>query len=179
MTKQETIKLIMIIKASFPFWGSKLSPDELKVTVDIWTEMLGEYDFKVVMSAMKILIATKKDFPPSIAEVIEKVQFLSSGGDTGLSEVEAWSMVRRAIGNGMYGATEEFEKLPKEIQIAIREPATIKNWSQLEPDELDTVVASNFMRSFKEVKKRETEYKALPRDIKTMIEASTHKMIGG
>lgn len=179
MTKQETVKFISIVKASFPYWGSKLSPDELKVTVEIWAEMLGEYDFKIVMSAMKVIIATKKDFPPSIAEVIEKIQFLSSGGNTGLSEVEAWSMVRKAVANGMYGAKEEFDRLPKEIQIALREPATLKNWSQLEGDELDTVVASNFMRSYKEVKKRETEYKALPRDIKTMIEASTHKMIGG
>lgn len=173
MTKQETVKMIAIMKAAFPMWGSKLSPDELKTSVEIWNEMLGEYDYQMVSAAMKMLIAVKKDYPPSIAEIIEKIEFIRSGGQTDLSEIEAWSMVRKALSNGMYGAREEFERLPSEVQAVLREPATLRNWSQLDSSEVETVIASNFMRSFKEVKKREKEYKLIPNDVKALIENTT------
>ena len=177
MTKQETIKMIAVMKAAFPSWGSKLSQEEIRTSVEIWHEMLEEYEYIIVSGALKSIIATKKDFPPSIAEIIEKVQFLLSGGQKEISENEAWAMVRKALGNGMYGAKEEFERLPSDIQSVLREPATLRNWSQLDPTEVDTVVASNFMRSFKEVRKREKEFKALPSDIKQLISNTTLKMI--
>lgn len=177
MNRDETIKLLTLVKLSYPMWSKDLKDTDARAMVMLWGDMLGEYEFDIVQAALKSLLATNK-WPPSIAEIIEKAQFINSGGRQELSEIEAWSMVRKALGNGTYGAREEFERLPSEIQAVLREPATIKNWAQLEPTEIDTVVASNFMRSFKEVRKREKEYKALPGDVRTLIANTTNKLIG-
>lgn len=177
MNKQETIKIISVMKAAFPFWGTKQTEGEIRTAVEVWNEMLKDYDYNLIAATMKALIAIKKDFPPTIGEVIEKASFIKNGGNNELTEVEAWSLVRKALGNGMYGCKEEFEKLPKEVQSVLREPATIRTWSQLDPSEIDTVVASNFMRSFKVVSKNKKEHEALPQEIKNMIEETKIKLL--
>lgn len=176
MNREETLKLLTLIKVSYPMWAKDLRDSDAKAMVMLWEDMLGEYEFNIVQAALKSFLATSK-WPPSIAELIEKIQFILSGGQKEISENEAWAMVRKALGNGMYGAKEEFERLPSDIQSVLREPATLRNWSQLDPTEVDTVVASNFMRSFKEVRKREKELKALPSDIKQLIANTNIKMI--
>ena len=43
-----------------------------------------------------------------------------------LSEAEAWAMVSKAARNGLYGAREEFEKLPEDVKQAIGTPDQLK-----------------------------------------------------
>lgn len=176
MNREETIKLLTLIKVSYPMWAKDLKESDAKAMVVLWADMLHEYEYDVVQAALKSFLATSK-WPPSIAEIIEKVRYIVTGGQMEISESEAWAMVRKALENGTYGAREEFDKLPSDIQKVLREPATIRNWSQLSPVEVDTVVASNFMRSFKEVRKREKEFWSLPNDIKQLISGTNVKMI--
>jgi hypothetical protein len=177
MNKQETVKLISVIKVAFPFWGSKLSQEELKMTVELWHDMLNEHEYPVVMSAIKTIIAIKKDFPPTIAEVIEKCQYLLSGGNTGFTEVEAWALVKKAIRNSAYNCIGEFEGLPDVVKKAIRRPEVLRDWSQLETSEVDTVISSNFMRSYKVALKDHKEYQQVPQSVKNLIDGMAAKMI--
>lgn len=174
MTRDEVIKLLTLIKASYPVWAKELKQQDASTMIMLWSDLFEEYDFTIMQVSLKSHLLTSK-WPPSVAELVEKYMMLTQPQK--MSEGEAWAMVRKAISNGMYGAREEFERLPKDIQIVLREPATLKNWSQVELEEVDTVIASNFMRSYKEVRKRESDYNALPSDIKAMISGITTKMI--
>lgn len=106
--------------------------------------MLEEYPAAVVTGAVKALIAVNK-FPPAIAEVIEMIGTLTKPGELG--EIEAWGLVKTAIRNSAYHSIEEFEKLPVAIQTTLGSPSVLKEWAMSEDGSVETVVASNFMRS--------------------------------
>lgn len=74
MTKEETIKIMAILKAAYPTYYKDQTQEEALVSVGVWQATLIEYDYKAVSEAVKQLIKTMK-FAPSIAEIIEKIEY--------------------------------------------------------------------------------------------------------
>jgi len=178
MTPEETIKILSIIKAAYPQWARDLKPTDAKAMVNLWSSMLEDYPYNVVQVAIKKIIATNK-FPPSVAEVIEAINYIKTGGKSEMTEIEAWGLVRKAIKNSAYNAEEEFNKLPPRIQQAIGSHNILHNWSQESINGIETVIGSNFMRSYKQTVIRKKEEKQLPQSIKTMLGNIGNKMIEG
>ncbi len=171
MNKSETAQIIMILKHTYPNWAKSMNDQEIVTMVNVWQDMLSEYDFKVVQVAVKAFIASSK-WPPSISEVIDKVKFIQSGGQREMTEQQAWSLISKAISNSTYNAEKEFEALPKQLQDVIRTPQQLKNWALMDLDTVQSVVSSNFMRSYRAVVKNDKEYEALPGEIKQQIECN-------
>ncbi len=164
MTREETKKIVMIVKSSFPNWN----PDDLSFTVDTWTLMLAEYDYNDIALALKTYIATDtKGFAPSIGQLISKVHITEEYIQ--LNELEAWSLVSKALRNGYYGAEEEFSKLPLVVQKAVGQPSNLRNWSQTDTQSVENVIQSNFLRSYRIELKRENEARKLPQEVRTRI----------
>ncbi len=165
MTREETKKIIMIISASFPNW----KPQDLSFTVDTWHMMLNDYSYEQIAIALKTYIATDSSgFAPSIGQLINKLHTVSTPRE--LSEMEAWGLVSRALRNGYYGAEEEFAKLPPVIQKTIGSSSQLRNWSQTDAESVENVIQSNFMRNYRTVLARETEYSKMPEDVKRLIQ---------
>ena len=82
-----------------------------------------------------------------------------------LSEGQAWALVEKATRNGGYGYKEEFDKLPPIVQKAVGSPSQIHEWAMMDSDTVKSVVASNFMRSYKIMLKREKEMALIPVDV--------------
>lgn len=112
----------------------------------LWFYELKDIPGDVAMLAAERHIQTEK-FPPTIADIRKHSAEILKRED--MSEIEAWGYVRKAVNNGLYGYLEEFERLPKDIQKTIRHPETLREWAQLDPSEVETVVQSNFMRSYR------------------------------
>ena len=53
---------------------------------------------------------------------------------------QAWSMVRKAICNGIYGYKEEYRKLPDKVKTAIGNPLMIHEWAKVSADELLSLI---------------------------------------
>jgi hypothetical protein len=168
MTQEETIKVLSVIKAAYPQWARDLKPTDAKAMVNLWSDMLEDYPYNVVQVAIKKIIATNK-FPPSVAEVIEAINYIKTGGQSEMTEIEAWGLVRKAIKNSAYNAEEEFNKLPEKIQQAIGSHNILHNWSQESINGIETVIGSNFMRSYKATVARKKEEKQLPQSIRAML----------
>ena len=82
-----------------------------------------------------------------------------------------WSeKVKNAIRNSLYNAKEEYYKLPENIQRLVGSPSTLREWAMLDISELDTVVQSNFMRSYKARQEHEKEYLALPKSVREITQ---------
>ena len=96
-----------------------------------------------------------------------------------LSDSEAWSMVRKAIGDGNYHAEERFNDLPEIVQKAVGSPSMIRSWAMADSNEVSTVIASNFQRAYKQIVQREQEKARIHPVIEGLIGAATNKMIGG
>lgn len=152
MTRDETKQLLKVIVSTFPNW----KPVDMADTIDAWHWALEEYPFNAIQMAYKLYIKTDKSgFAPSVNQLITNLQ-KPMESET-LSEHEAWALVKKAISNGNYGSEEEFAKLPEIVQKVVGGASMIRQWAMTDSDEVNTVVASNFQRSYKAVVKREQE----------------------
>lgn len=165
MTKTEVRQLLAMTQAVYPNYN----PPSREAAVNAWLMCLSEYDNNVVTAAFKAYMTTDTSgFAPSIGQLLDKLHAIQSPQE--LNEMEAWSLVSKALRNGYYGAVEEFNNLPPLVQKAVGSPDNLRNWSQTDTNSIENVVQSNFMRSYRLVVNRENEIKKMPADVRTLIE---------
>ena len=85
-----------------------------------------------------------------------------------LNEMEAWSLVNKAIRNSAYNSVEEFEKLPPLVQKAVGLPSSLREWAMTENLNKE-VIMSNFQRAYKIELQREKELQKMPKAVREMI----------
>lgn len=165
MTRDETIKLLMVIQSAYP----NFKPPDKTVAVDTWYTMLRDMDYNVVQMGLRAYITSDTSgFAPSIGQLINTIYLTQNPQE--LNEMEAWALVGKALRNGYYGAVEEFDNLPPLVQKAVGTPDNLRNWSQTNTESVENVIQSNFMRSYRTVVKREEEIKKMPADVQALIE---------
>lgn len=89
--------------------------------------------------------------------------------DSSMSELEAWSLVRKAVRNSGYHSVEEFEKLPEACQRAVGSAANLKEWALMDSERVETVEQSHFIRNYRTTVQRISEEKKLPESIRLLI----------
>ena len=75
MTRDETIKILAILKAAYPNSYKNMTRDEANGTVMVWATQFADFPADVVLIAVNKLISTST-FPPAICEVKKKIQSL-------------------------------------------------------------------------------------------------------
>lgn len=174
MTRDDVIKIMSVLRGAYPHFYRDISKQEAYDTINLWTDMFSRDDASIVSAAVKSLIdGDDKGFPPTIGQVKAKMRLLV--GSDELTEAEAWNLVSKAVKNGLYGAVEEFEKLPPAVKRIVGSPSQLRDWASMDSDTLHSVVASNFQRSYKVVATREKEIAALPDDVKKLINFAMNK----
>ena len=167
MTKNEVVKLLMTIQTFYPNY----QVENKEFTINAWYSIIGDCDYKPMEKALRAYITTDTSgFAPSIGQLINKLHEVQSPQE--LNEMEAWSLVSKALRNGYYGAVEEFNKLPPLVQKAVGSPDNLRNWAQTDSESIENVVQSNFMRTYRTVVNRAKEYKKMPNDIQALIEST-------
>lgn len=168
MTRKETAQILEILKKAYPNFYKGFSKEDSKDAIDLWTTMFEDEDVFTVANAVKAHIAMdEKGFPPVIGQIKSRIQALSQKSI--VTEFEAWEKVKNAVRNSLYNSSEEYAKLPENIQRLIGSPLTLKEWAMLDISEFDTVVQSNFMRSYKARVEHEKEYLAMPKSVKEFV----------
>jgi hypothetical protein len=147
-------------------------PANLSNTVDVWAMMLEDFTYQEISLALKAYILTDASgFAPSVGALVQKVRKTEE-----LNELEAWSMVSKALRNGTYGAEEEFAKLPPIVQKAVGAPSNLRQWAQTDADSVENVIQSNFIKTYRNVTKREQEQQALPMNLRNALETATNRV---
>ena len=142
-------------------------PNDISETVDVWHMMLSDYDYNLVAMALKAyILSDTSGFAPSIGQLVAKIQTLTKPKE--LSEMEAWSLVKKAISNSAYDYVEEFHKLPHIIQKCIGSAYQLKCWA-LDEDFNEQVASSNFARSYRTMVARQEEFVKMPQEIRDVI----------
>ena len=170
MTRDEVIKIQMVIQAAYPNYN----PPDKTITADTWLVLLNDFTYEQVLAAVHAFIRTdKKGFAPSIGEVIDKLQLLF--GEKEINAVAAWTMVLKAIKNSTYHADEEYEKLPRIIQRVIGGPQRLTELATME--NLNTSVeSSNFMRDYRAALEADREIQKLPPELKMLTNKACDKL---
>lgn len=178
MTREETLGIMSVLKATYPNYYKGMSKTDAIAVVDLWASMFAEDSLPVVTAAVKALLASDtKGYPPHIGAVKEKVRLITTPQET--TEQEAWALVMKAIKNSGYKSREEFDKLPPMLQRLVGSPNQLREWGMMDMDTVGTVVASNFMRSYRARSQSEKEIAALPSDVRKMLgEAVSGLMLG-
>lgn len=176
MTRDETIKILMVIQAAYPNY----KPPDKTVAVNVWAEMMSDIPYEQVSAAVKAYIQTDTSgFAPSVGDIREKARDIFMKEDD-LNEISAWSMVWKAICNSGYHAEEEFAKLPPVIQRTVHSPAQLREWALLEniDGKTITVLQSDFQRAFRMEQQRDRERNKLSPDVLKLMRPINNPQIG-
>lgn len=158
MTREEAKNIVHAIVCAYPNYH----PDNLTETVNIWAAMLKEYKYEHISAALKAyILSDTKGFAPSVGQIVD----LLTDKQEDMTELEAWAMVSKAIKNGLYGAEEEFAKLPELVKMALGSPVQLSNWAMLPSDTVHSVAQSNFLRAYRSVKEREKQNAKMPKEL--------------
>lgn len=175
MNRKELLGIFAILEANYEPQFAKRSNLNKQAMVNLWEEHFLDKDFGLVKAAVNAYISTDTTgFLPNVGQINEQIRALTTGGQ--MTEQEAVAMLIKATRNGLYGAEREYEKLPPILQRLAGSPEQIRAWARMDEDELNTVVASNLMRSYRAIAKKEELQQTLPSSIKTMLEGVSERM---
>lgn len=171
MNRQEAGKILKVITVAYPNYLSFDDEDALNERLELWATLFADFDYSVVIGAVQSVIVKSK-FPPTIAEIMDKVRLFTQ--PKAMSESEAWKLVQKAVSNSLYNSEAEFKKLPENIQAIVCAPEQLKAWARLDEDEFSTVIASNFKRAYRAESDRQSEIEALPPFVRKNLESGMY-----
>lgn len=164
------------MKAAYPTFYRGMTKKEADGIVRLWSDMFKNEPVGLVGAAVKALIESDvKGYPPHIGAVKEKIRLITKPDNN--TEQEAWNIVFKAICRGIYHAKEDFENFPPDIQSIVGSYNQIREWAMMDSDTIQSVVASNFQRSYRVKMKRKEEFDKLPEDVKMLANSISGKMI--
>lgn len=141
---------------------------------NVWYELLKDLSYAQANIAIQKYMLTEK-FPPTIADIRTKANDIVAKVEESMSELEAWSLVSKAISNSGYHAEEEFDKLPEACQRAVGNPSNLKEWAMMESDKVATVEQSHFIRNYRVAVQRMQEEAKIPDHVKAAIASMREK----
>lgn len=164
MTEKEVRQLLAMTQAVYPNYN----PPSREAAVNAWLMCLSEYDNNVVMAAFKAYMTTNTSgFAPAPGQLVEILQTLTQPSE--LNELEAWSLVRKALADSSYNSVERFQELPPIVQKAVGTPQQLKIWA-CDSEFNENVVSSNFIKTYRTEVKRATELNKMPENVRKLIE---------
>lgn len=177
MNREEVLMVLSTLKAAYPHAYKDLTKRDGEALVALWERQFRNDDAQAVSAAVDALISTRTAgysiVPGEVKEMLSRLrnaQELDSGA--------AWALVSKACANGIYGYREEFAKLPPEVQRAVGAPEQLRTWAVMDEETVNSVVASNFMKTYRTQRERQKEHEKLPEAVRTLISGINLKQIG-
>lgn len=171
MTENEVGKLLFTIDTLFPTF----KVENPEATKKAWTWALKDYPAEAIMGALEIFVKTNTSgFAPSVSQLINAMHMPQDNEH--LSEGEAWALVKRAIQDGNYHAEERFNELPPIVQRAVGSPNMIHQWAGSESSEVNTVIMSNFQRTYRAVLSKQGYQDRVPEPLSDLVKALAQKV---
>ena len=172
MTKEEIGKILAVVNVCYPYFFRDMNADGKRAIIELWTRQFADYDYPVVNAALDAYIATdEQGKAPNVGILKSLIRKTLQPNE--MTEQEAWGYVAKALRNSNYHAQEEFEKLPEQIQRVVGGASQLREWALMDSDTVQSVVASNFQRSYRARAKSDKEYLAIPSSVRNTIEQLT------
>lgn len=169
MTYDETLKIFAVLKANYNGFYKDITRQDAEAQVRLWHEMFEDDEYTAVGAAVKAYIATDtRGYPPNVGTIKSYLlKFMQTEEE--MTEIEVTNRILKAVERGIYNSVEEFEKLPETLKRLVGSATRLREWALMDSDELNSVVASNLMRSYRTIKESSRQSAALPTSIKNVI----------
>ena len=172
MNQQETAKILVSMAMAYPNY----KPENKEATIVFWQSIFAGYEYAEVSRALHdYIVSNTSGFAPSPGQLMALMN--RSDVYEYPSDMDAWIMVRRALDDGYYHAAERFAELPEVVQQAVGSPENLRNWSQTDLDSVETVVQSNFLRSYRTTVQRDQDYRRMPAEMRARVDAARQKTL--
>lgn len=169
MTYDETLKIFAVLKANYNNFFKDITRQDAEAKVRLWSEMFEDDTYTAVGAAVKAYIATDTSgFPPQVGIIKDYLLKFSQPKDD-MTEIEATNRILKAVERSIYNSVEEFEKLPENLKRLVGSAARLREWAIMDSDDLNSVVASNLMRSYRAIKENDRQTAVLPASIRNVI----------
>ena len=121
MTKEETLRVLAILKAAYPASYNGMTKREANGTVAVWCMQFADVPVDIVLMAVQKLISTNK-FPPAISEVKGKIESIHYEAYEALYSTlgEFLTDEKKAQYKRIYDATKNF-KLAKAAEPSLHQ----------------------------------------------------------
>ena len=177
MTREETEKILAVIAETYPMFLKGRNPE---TTAHLWQMIFADDPYEAVEAGLAAFVATdSKGFPPMPGNIKQLMHPIRDGED----ENSAWALVLAAIRRSGWNAGEEFDKLPADIQRIIGGPETLRDYSQMDSETVNSVIASNFRKTYRDRMKNQREMGMLPAALRARLPGETRDefdlLIGG
>lgn len=163
MNKLEASQVVEAIGSIY----TNYHPMNLELAVAAWEGIFVDIPYKIVMGALYSYAKNNHEFPPTPGQLNEIIHQAVNRDE--LSESEAWNMVLVAIRNGAYGAEDEYNKLPEDVQKAIGSPHYLHELA-LSDNVNYGVESSNFYKNLRIVRERQKNVENIPDRVKQVID---------
>ena len=170
MTNNEVEMALALLLEIYPRFMDGRNADS---TAAIWAKMFPGEGYPQVEAAIFAYVASdasNKGFPPSIGQIKEHLAQMQA--DNTLDEAGAGALVAKAMRNGFYGSEKEFANLPYDVQRAVGSASQLRDWAIMDTETVNSVVASNFMRSYRARATHTRELQKLPEGVRQMYIAA-------
>lgn len=166
MNRKEIINLLGIATANFP----NLQQKEMKPTAILWEKALSDIPYDIAEKAIIKVLSTSHFFP-TIADIREAVAQMTQPRT--LDAMEAWGLIGQAIRQfGYYRQKEAMESLPDDVAEMVKR----FTWRELCLSENIETLRAQFRMAWETQSKRKNELKALPSEIRSLLEDTAKGM---
>lgn len=174
MTVVETAELIAILREYYP---RDVESTDIKAKVKAWHLILRDWDYELVKAAaLAFVVSDTKGFMPAPGQILDKIGMLAEASAPPADE--AWRLVSDAVTRcDRFNPLKAYDKLPLEVQKAVGSPQMLVEWGNVDPQSFQTVIASNFRRSYDARRRREKELAALPESVRQVITGVSERLV--
>lgn len=177
MTREETDKILFVIRATYPEAYARLGQRDMEFLAITWQKLLADYTYAQVSAGLETYLVTDTyGRAPKVGQIIDALAKLETPA---MNANEAWGLVYKAICNGYYNAETEFEKLPPIAQKAVGSPQALREYAQMNIEDVQVTIKAHFKSVYEIEVKRETEKKKLPTRLREALESKEQLKIGG
>lgn len=178
MTLKEALDCLSILYVTYPHSYQNQSKDDRVVLAKLWQRQFADYDYKIVEKALDYIISTNSsEFAPNISKIKETIIKLTVPEANSLTEQEAWNYVLKALRNSLYNAKQEFDKLPEDIRGIVGSHNQLREWAMMDSERVNSVVSSNFMRSYRARSSQQREMLALPGNVREFLKLTVQEKL--
>lgn len=164
MTIKEARKFVAVLMVTYPNYN----PIDEELAAETWAGVTEEYTYEQVDIALRSYMKTNTSgFAPTPGQIIDKIHTMTQPQE--LNEMEAWSLVSKAIRNSGYNSVDEFAKLPPLVQKAVGLPSQLRTWA-LDENYNEEVVSSNFIKCYRNELAKQRELQKMPQNVRNFIE---------
>ena len=160
MTREETKKILFLIKRSFPQWtGMNGSDQEAAQTIDVWHAILRDDDYHAIEAGLMNYIRNDRSgFAPAPGQIRTNIIDLAEEFD---DTEEAMAELSQAMKNGSYGYKEGYAWMSTAMKKAIGGPIRIRELARMTDQNALEVELSQIRKTYRNIKEQEKKIRQM------------------